>query len=179
MLDHVGPALLEPWTRSIAVTDTVSPFRRYRTAVRDEWIDFNGHLHDGCYAIIFSEANEVMFADLELSEDYRNETGRGMYTVECHIRYLAESRRGDVLEASTILVSADAKRMRVHTLLSRDDGTPIATGEFFYLHVDGAAGGVTEMPDDRWHRVDTLLRAHATLERPSHLGLGVGAPRPS
>ena len=60
-----------------------------------------------------------------------------MYTVECHIRFLAESKLGDVLEASTILVSADPKRMRLHTLLSRDDGTPIATGEFGVLVAHG------------------------------------------
>jgi acyl-CoA thioester hydrolase len=162
------------------VTDSDhAPYRKYRTGVREEWIDYNGHLHDGNYAVVLSEANEVMFAELELSEDYRVETGRAMYTVECHIRYLHESKRGDVLEASTILVSADPKRMRVHTLLSHDDGTPIATGEFFYLHVDEAAGGVTAMPDDRWQRVSALLVDHASLDRPAHLGLGVGAPRPS
>ncbi|HEX3906394.1 MAG TPA: thioesterase family protein [Mycobacteriales bacterium] len=154
-----------------------APYQRYRTDVREEWIDYNGHLHDGCYAIVLSEANEVLFADLELSEDYRVETGRAMYTVECHIRFLAESKRGDTLVASSILVSADPKRMRVHTLLSRDDGTAVATGEFFYLHVDEAAGGVTPMPDDRWALVEALLNAHASLERPAHLGRGVAAPR--
>jgi acyl-CoA thioesterase FadM len=160
------------------VTDAAAaPFQRYRSAVREEWIDYNGHLHDACYAIVLSEANEVLFAELELSEDYRVETGRAMYTVECHIRFLAESKRGDTLVASSILVSADPKRMRLHTLLSRDDGTPVATGEFFYLHVDESAGGVTPMPDDRWERVDGMLAAHASLERPAHLGRGIAAPR--
>jgi acyl-CoA thioesterase FadM len=154
-----------------------APYQRYRTEVREEWIDYNGHLHDACYGIVLSDANEVLFADLELSEAYRVETGRAMYTVECHIRYLAECKRGEILEAASILVSADRKRMRVHTLLSRDDGTPIATGEFFYLHVDEAAGGVTAMPDDRWARVEAMLAAHAGLERPAHLGRGVAAPR--
>jgi acyl-CoA thioesterase FadM len=133
----------------------------YRTEVREEWIDYNGHLHDACYLIVLSEANEVLFVELGLSEDYRLETGRAMYTVEWHIRYLAESKRGDVLVASTTLVGADPKRMRVHTLLSRDDGTAIATGESLYLHVDEAAGGVTPMPEDRWQDVAALLAAHA------------------
>jgi acyl-CoA thioesterase FadM len=133
----------------------------YRTEVREEWIDYNGHLHDACYLIVLSEANEVMFVELGLSEDYRIETGRAMYTVEWHIRYLAESKRGDTLVASTTLVSADPKRMRVHTLLSRDDGTAIATGEALYLHVDEAAGGVTPMPEDRWRDVQALLAADA------------------
>ncbi len=154
-----------------------APFARYRTEVREEWIDYNGHLHDAGYANVLSEANELLFADLGLSEGYRHGTGRAMYTVESHIRYLAESNRGDVLEATSLLVSADTKRMRVHTLLSRD-GTAIATGEYLYLHVDEAAGGVTAMPADRWAAVEELLSAHAALDRPAHLGRGIGAPRP-
>jgi acyl-CoA thioester hydrolase len=153
------------------------PYARYRTKVPEEWIDYNGHLNDAGYAIVLSAANEVLLAHLGLSEAYRMDTGRAMYTVESHIRYLAEARRGDVIEAASLLVSADAKRMRVHTLLRRGDGVPIATGEYFYLHVDQAAGEVTAMPPDRWAAVDALLSAHASLERPEHLGRGVGAAR--
>jgi len=153
------------------------PYARYRTKVPEEWIDYNGHLNDAGYAIVLSEANEVLLAHLGLSEAYRVDTGRAMYTVESHIRYLAEARRGDVIEAASLLVSADAKRMRMHTLLRRGDGVPIATGEYFYLHVDQAAGGVTAMPPDRWAAVGALLSAHASLERPEHLGRGIGAAR--
>jgi acyl-CoA thioesterase FadM len=141
-------------------------YEAYRTDVREEWIDYNGHLHDACYLIVLSEANEVLFAELGLSEDYRVETGRAMYTVEWHIRYLAESKLGDVLQASTMLLSADPKRMRLHTRLSRADGTAIASGEALYLHVDEAVGGVTPMPDDRWQGVQALLAAHALLPQP-------------
>ncbi|HXL16593.1 MAG TPA: thioesterase family protein [Streptosporangiaceae bacterium] len=160
------------------MTDRAWPaarYARYRTEVRPEWTDYNGHLTDAGYAIVLSEANEMLLADLGLSEGYRLGTGRAMYTVECHIRYLAESKQGDVLQAASLLVSADAKRLRVHTLLSRADGTPIATGEHLYLHVDVAAGGVTEMPADRWAALEALLSAHASLDRPAHLGRGIGA----
>jgi acyl-CoA thioesterase FadM len=149
------------------------PYARYRTEVSDEWIDYNGHLHDAGYAIVLSEANEMLLSDLGLSEGYRARTGRGMYTVESHIRYLAEAKRGDVLAATSMLVSADLKRMRVHTVLSRDDGTPVATGEYLYLHVSEAVGGVTMMPADRWTAVEALLIAHASLDRPGHLGRGI------
>ena len=152
-----------------------APFARYRTTVRAEWIDYNGHLHDAGYAIVLSEANEVLFAALGLSADYRASTGRAMFTVESHIRYLAESRLGDDLAAATLLVSADRKRMRLHTELTRADGARIATGEHLYLHVDTAAGAVTELPSDRWSAVRVLALAHACLPRPPHLGRGVMA----
>src|SRR5262245_43453199 len=119
----------------------------------------------------------MLLAHLGLSEAYRMDTGRAMYTVESQIRSLAEARRGDGIEAASRLGSADAQRMRVHTLLRRGDGVPVATGQFFYRHVDQAAGGVTTMPPARWAAVDALLSAHASLERPEHLGRGVGAAR--
>lgn len=143
--------------------DTAGPYAQYRTEVREDWIDYNGHLHDAGYAIVLSEANETLLAHLGLSEAYQADTGRAMYTVESHIRYLSEARRGNVIEAESLLVSADAKRLRVHTLLRRDDGIVVATGEYLYLHVDRAAGGVTAMPPDRWAAVDALLSAHAAL----------------
>jgi carnitine 3-dehydrogenase / betainyl-CoA thioesterase len=155
-----------------------APFARYRTEVREEWIDYNGHLNDAGYAVVLSEANEVLLAYLGLSEDYRAGTGQAMYTVESHIRYLAEARRGDVIHAASLLVSADAKRLRLHTVLCRDDGTSIATGEYLYLHV-GKAGGVTAMPPDRWAAVSALLSAHASLDRPGHIGRGIGARQKS
>src|SRR5262249_1308268 len=118
--------------------------------VREEWIDYNGHLRDAGYALGLREANEALLAHLGLSEDYRAGTGQAMYTVESHIRYLAEAKQGDVIEAASLLVSADAKRLRLHTVLRRHDGTPVATGEYLYLHIGEAAGGVTPLPPDRW-----------------------------
>ena len=150
-------------------------FAQYKTEVREEWIDYNGHLNDAGYAILLSEANEVLLAELGLSVDYRARTGRAMYTVESHIRYLAECRLGDRLEAASLLVSADLKRMRVHTVLTRSDGTAVATGEHLYLHVDDAVGRVTEMPAGRWEAVEALLVSHADLHRPEYLGRGIGA----
>jgi acyl-CoA thioester hydrolase len=162
------------------VTDPATlaaPYSEYRSEVGAEWIDYNGHLNDAGYAIVLSEANEALLAHLGLSEAYRRDTGRAMYTVESHIRFLAEAVRGDVIEAASLLVSADAKRLRVHTVLRRDDGVPVATGEYLYLHVDQAAGGVTAMPPNRWAAVSALLSAHASLDRPAHLGRGVGGSR--
>jgi len=151
-----------------------APFARYTTEIRQQWIDYNGHMNDAGYAVVLSEANEVLLAYLGLSADYRARTGRAMYTVECHIRYLAECRLGDVLGAASLLVSADVKRLRVHTALTRGDGTAVATGEHLYLHFDEAAGRVTAMPPERWAAVEALLAAHAALDRPTYLGRGIG-----
>ncbi len=153
-------------------------FSTYRTMVRKEWLDYNGHMHDASYGVALSEANEELFATLGLSADYRASTGASFYTVECHIRYLAECSLGQRLSATTIMVAADAKRVRLYTELLHEDGRPAATGDSLYLHVDTTLGTTTAMPSDRQVRVQGMLSAHAGLQRPAHLGLGVGAARP-
>jgi carnitine 3-dehydrogenase len=97
-----------------------------------------------------------------------------MYTVESHIRYLAETAGDDRLAAESFLVSADPKRLLVHTALTRRDGTVVATGEHLYLHVDNELGRVVPMPGDRWDAVAATLAAHAALARPGYLGRGIG-----
>lgn len=159
-----------------------APFSGYRTAVRKEWIDYNGHLNDGCYGIVLSEANERMLAALDVSDAYRKASGRAMYTVEAHLRYLAEATLGQVLSAETMLVGADAKRLRLHTVLRHEDDRPVATGEYLYLHVHAAVGRTEPFPPEVRRVVTRVLAVHSTLERPVHLGLGVSdrsARRPS
>jgi len=158
--------------------DEPAPFAQYRTEVRAEWVDYNGHMNDASYSIVLSAANEQLFEELGLSADYRAQTGASLYTVESHIRYLAECTLGQTLRATTVVVAADARKMRLSTELLHDDGRVAATGEYLYLHVDAGLGATTPMPGDRLARVQEMLSAHADQPRPAHLGLGVGAARP-
>ncbi len=153
------------------------PFSTYRTEVRNEWLDYNGHMHDASYGIVLSDANEELFEVLDLSADYRAASGASFFTVECHIRYLAECSLGEMLSATTIMLAADAKRVRLYTEIRREDGRVAATGDSVYLHVDVAIGKTVHMPPDRHDRVQDMLAAHAGLPRPATLGLGVGAAR--
>jgi acyl-CoA thioester hydrolase len=151
-----------------------APFRAYRTEVREEWLDYNGHMHDASYATVLSDANEELFRALDLSQRYRETEGKAYYTVETHLRFVAECSRGDVLTAATTLVDADAKRIRLYTEIALDGGGPVANGDSLYLHVDTAAGRTAPLAPDREARLRELLTAHASLPRPPHLGLGVG-----
>jgi acyl-CoA thioester hydrolase len=149
------------------------PFTAYRQPVRAEWLDYNGHVNDASYATVFSGAHELVLEDLGLSADYRASHQASMFTVETHLRYVAECSRGQTLTASTILVEADDKRLRLHSELYAD-GVLAATAESLYLHVDTTTGRVAPLPADRRARVEAMRAAQAGLPRPAHLGLGVG-----
>jgi acyl-CoA thioester hydrolase len=154
--------------------DPGAPFTAYRERVRPEWLDYNGHLNDASYAIVLTDAHELVLETLGLSAGYRASHRASMFTVEAHLRYLAEVSDGQILTAATTLVEADRKRLRLHSELYAD-GRLAATGECLYLHVDTTTGRTAPLPDDRQKRVDTMLAAHAELPRPAHLGLGVGS----
>jgi acyl-CoA thioesterase FadM len=155
--------------------DQPGPFAGYRTTVPAEWLDYNGHMHDASYGIALSDANEVVFAALGLSREYREQTAASLYTVEYHIRYLAECGLGQALSATTLVLAASAKWVHLYTELVRDGSDVAATGESLYLHVDTARGVTIALPADRQHRVQAMVAAHAGMPRPSHLGRGVGA----
>src|SRR5262245_12862774 len=78
-----------------------APFEQYEAVVRDEWLDYNGHMDDSSYAIVLSDANEVLFEALDLSAGYRETSGAAYYTVDTRIRFLAECSAGQTLTAKT------------------------------------------------------------------------------
>jgi acyl-CoA thioester hydrolase len=157
------------------VADVPAPFQAYQSEVDDAWLDYNGHMNDASYAVVLSQATELLLEWLDLSAGYRGSTGAGLYTAESHIRFLAECSRGQMLSAASFVIAVAPKRVRIYTELYVDGETLAASGDSIYIHVDGASGRSAPIPEDRYLRLEQLAAAHATLARPEQLGEGVGA----
>ena len=143
-------------------TSEGTPFAAYREQVRREWLDYNGHLNDASYAIVLTRAHELLLEHLGLSAAYRETHQASMFTVEMHLTYVAEVGADQTLTASTLVVEADHKRLRLRSELYAD-GVLAATGECLYLHVDTDAGRTAPLPADRQSAVDALVAAHTGL----------------
>jgi carnitine 3-dehydrogenase len=97
--------------------------------------------------------------------------GHSVYTVETHIRHLAEARAGEPLAASTQVLGADAKRLHLfHTLVRSTDETVLCTGEHMLLHVDTAAAKACPMVEPVASGVAAAAAAHASLPWPEGAG---------
>ena len=114
----------------------------YRTDIQESLIDYNGHMTDAAYPVVFAAANELVFKEMDLSAEYRLRTGCTFYTVETHIYFHAEVLAGDQLRAETIVTEVTNKRIRMSTSLLRRDDVIAARAEYVYVHVNQSIGRV-------------------------------------
>lgn len=141
-------------TGSLRDTHAVPPLRR---SVRDEWIDDNGHLSEAYYVLVFGQATEHAMAHVGMAPAYRTETGRSLFTVEAHLRYLEQVLPGELLEVRPEVIGVDAKRLVLwHEMAA--GGRLRATAEVLGVHVDIPSGRSCPFPDDVRAAAEARLR---------------------
>nr|WP_206442238.1 thioesterase family protein [Streptomyces boncukensis] len=127
----------------------------FRETVRPEWIDYNGHLSEAYYVLVFGHATDALMDATGLDAAYRTATGCSLYTVESHVRYLREVADGAGLTVRTRILSAAARKVRfTHEMYTGDDEGPVATIELLGVHV--GAGGAVPLPEQVRARLDAL-----------------------
>jgi carnitine 3-dehydrogenase len=157
--------------------DVSRPLRLHETHVRPDWVDYNGHMTESRYLEVLANATDAFLRHVGLDAVYLK-GGRSAYTVETHIRHLAEATANEPLSVATQVLDADAKRLHLfHTVVQPQTGTVVATGEHLLLHVDTRGGRASPMVEPVAERVAAVAHAHASLPRPAGAGRYVGQPR--
>jgi acyl-CoA thioester hydrolase len=120
--------------------------------VRPEWIDYNGHLSEAYYVLVFGHATDAVIFGLGIDPAV---TGTSLYTVEAHVRYLDQVLPGARLEVRTSVIGVTAKLLWLwHEMWS--DGRLRATEEVLAVHVDARAGRSSPFPDELRQRIEAL-----------------------
>ncbi len=122
----------------------------WREAVQDAWIDYNGHLSEPYYVLVFGHATDNVMEAVGLGPDYRRADDASLYTVEAHVRYLDEVSAGSELEVRSSVIGSTAKLLWLwHEVWV--DGRLRATEEILGVHVSG--GRSAPFPDGIADRV--------------------------
>ena len=138
--------------------------RIWSGAVPDEWTDYNGHMSEGFYGVVFGMASDEYLIRMGFDEQYRTTTGGSFYTVETHIAFVDELAPGAALAVDTTVAGADPKRVHLfHELRRRSDETLAATQESLMLHVDTNIDRVAPMADGLYAVLRADAEAHAGL----------------
>ncbi|MDZ3994906.1 thioesterase family protein [Pseudomonas sp. Teo4] len=136
----------------------------YRTPVQEDWVDYNGHLRDAYYLLIFSYATDSLMERIGLDADARGQSGHSLFTLEAHINYLHEVKLGTEVWVQTHIIGFDHKRLHLyHSLHRAGFDEALAASEQMLLHVDLAGPKSTAFGVLTTARLQQLLDAQGTL----------------
>ncbi|MBN3006030.1 thioesterase family protein [Chromobacterium alkanivorans] len=143
----------------------------YRATTRPDWLDYNGHVRDAYYLLVFSHAVDALMERIGMDAAARERSGHTLYTVEAHLRYLREIRQQTALRVDGQLLAHDAKRLRLHLSLHRDEEADAAAScELMLLNVDGRQGRSAPFSAPVRQSLDALTRQQAGLPWPEDCG---------
>jgi len=165
--------LFEDWDWSKAIP---APLSLHSCVVKQEWTDYNDHMSESAYLLVFGDSSDAFFRFFGIDEDYRA-SGLSIYTVETHIRNLLEASLGDGLFCTIQVLGVDQKRIHiVHEMYRGPDNGLVATAEQMLLHVDIQSGRTAIFPVEIQQRLDAIAKAHSSLERPNWAGRSIAMP---
>jgi acyl-CoA thioester hydrolase len=156
-----------------------APLDVYATEVAGDWIDYNGHMNDAAYALVFSRSVDALMDRIGLDAAARKRTGRSLFTLQMMLHYFREAREGEALAVTCHLLEHDDKRMRVWLEMFDAKGERLAASEQLLLSVAGGEEGARAAPwsFETQAALDTLQKLHASMVHPADAGAGVAMTR--
>jgi acyl-CoA thioester hydrolase len=106
----------------------------YKKTVRSEWIDYNDHMQDAYYGLVFSKAVDALQDEVGFDEAYRHRTGCTIYLVEERKFFLSEAKEGAQLEIEIHVLDVSEKLFHIYAMM-KSDGRKVAISELMQLHV--------------------------------------------
>ena len=123
-----------------------APLDVYATRVASEWVDYNGHMNDAAFAIVFSRSVDALMDRIGLDAAARKRTGRSLFTLQMMLHYFKEAKEGDALAVSCHLLEHDDKRMRVWLEMTDANGERLAASEQLLMSVALSEGAPHAAP---------------------------------
>ncbi|MCO5062869.1 MAG: carnitine 3-dehydrogenase [Rhizobiaceae bacterium] len=155
--------------------DPSRPLSLHTDRVREDFVDYNGHMTESRYLQVFGDATDAFFQHIGMDQAYLD-SGRSIYTVETHIRHLREVRMGEPLRVETRLLGYDAKRIRiVHEMYGGPQDELLATAEHMLLHVDTRKSTTSEIGAELKPALARIWAHHKAFTAPEYAGKAIRA----
>jgi acyl-CoA thioester hydrolase len=149
------------------------------TTVVSDWVDYNGHMNDAAYAIVFSNSVNALMDRIGLDAAARKRSGQTLFTLQMMLHYFKEAKEGDALVVTCQLLEHDDKRMRVWLDMATPGGEHLAASEQLLISVaqaDGSSRAVAWSFETK-AALEALAKAQSGLPHPPAAGSGVALKR--
>jgi acyl-CoA thioester hydrolase len=152
-----------------------APLDVYAATVAGEWIDYNGHMNDAAYALVFSRSVDALMDRIGLDAAARKRTGQSLFTLQMMLHYFREAQEGEALDVTCHLLEHDDKRMRVWLEMFDAKGERLAASEQVLLSVAVGDNGGRAAPwtFETQAALDALEKLHRSMAHPAEAGAGV------
>ena len=147
-------------------------------AIDQAWVDYNGHLNQAYYGVLFDRALDDALMPAGLGPDYIRERNHSFMTVECHTCFVRELMHTENVRIHSRIVDLDDKRMHMFCEMTHaTEAWLAATAEFMFLHVSMASRRTAPWPADIRAKLDVIRERSATLSLPERVGRRIGIPK--
>jgi acyl-CoA thioester hydrolase len=152
---------------------------RFTTSVDPAWIDYNGHMNDAYYALVFSRTGDRLLEAIGLETQGRDRLSRTIYTTTLTIHYHHEVTEGEALTVEARLLEHDAKRLRIWFEMRNAADILVASSEQVYLCIDqsGEKPRATAFLPEQQAAIAALAATTADLPWPKAAGRGISLKR--
>lgn len=137
------------------------PLITVRRIVPVDWTDVNGHMNEGRYGQVFSDASEELMTHVGADHAYIA-AGNSYFTAETNIKYISETLAGEEVFVETKVLLGEGKKLRLwHEMKRAADDALLATCDQFLLHVSlETRRSCPPLPHVR-ETVERLAQSHA------------------
>jgi acyl-CoA thioester hydrolase len=153
----------------------------FKGTVKKDWVDYNGHMADFAYGIVFSDAVTAFMDEIGVDEAYRKSTRCTVYTLDARITYLKECHEGQSFYVVHQVMDADTKRYHAFMRMVDDaSGEDVAWSEQLLMHMqqaDGALPKAKTFPEHVQSKVDHWRKAQRGNTIPEWVGSRIGIRR--
>jgi acyl-CoA thioester hydrolase len=110
--------------------------------VKPDWVDYNGHMGDYAYTIVFSEAVAVFMDRIGVDVAHRRATGCTLRVSELRIAFLREFHQGDSYVVRLRIIDRQAQSVRLFgQMIDAESGLDGALSDQLLVYASEAGDG--------------------------------------
>jgi len=153
------------------------PLTVLRQTIPPGYTDYNQHMADGYYLVVFSDATTGLMDHIGLGPAEREATGHTLFTLEVHANYLREVKGGAEVRVDCQIIGYDPKRLHLYfTMHLGDSPEAVATSEQMQANYDMKAGRTAPFRPEVTAKIEAIARGQTGLPRPPYVGRVIALP---
>ena len=112
------------------------PIKVSQGTVKEDWIDYNGHMNMAYYVQCFEESSDFLLEHMDLGYRYAIEEQKGVFVIKCEINYRKEINLHENFIISLEELVFKGKKLIVGLKMLNENNETIADYKILNLNVD-------------------------------------------